>query len=328
LGLLTISSTKFEQILIMSPPIAPTWNPEPDHLRAIEWAIASAPMLDIREGTLDAQWPDARWFLNLWEGFPERDRLAQLLGERSWKAATIGKYFEELVGAFFDLHPDWRIIGQHVVLQQGTRTLGECDLIVEDLIEKRIYHIELACKYYLSARASSHWSHWLGRNTADSLEIKMNTLERQIHLLDTSEGKAWREEQALDKVTKLVWLKGYSFVHRTSIMKPTLPRWHHRQGAVGWWLSIDEWTCFENAPRQWLLLPKKWWLVFPMIAFTEVEEQLMDDAALLVAIRHLFKNTHHRGWLIAQIGNREDQAVELTRGMVVDARWPGKGLSY
>jgi uncharacterized protein len=324
LGLRTISSTKFEQNLMMSTPFALTWNSEPDHLEAMEWAIASAPMLDLRSGTLGAQWPDSRWFLDLWEGFPERDRLEQWLADRSWKAATIGKYFEELVSAFFDLHPDWRIIGQHVVLQRGSRTLGECDLIVEDVIDKRIYHIELACKYYLSPHASKRWSQWIGRNTADTLDLKMNTLERQIQLLDTAEGKVWREEQAVAKVIKLIWLKGYCFVPRARITQPILPRWHHPQGAVGWWLNVDDWPIYENTPRQWLLLPKQWWLVFPKIVYTEVEEQLMDDSAVLFSLRQLFKKTPHRGWLIAQIGNHEDQAVELTRGMVVDAHWPGK----
>ena len=102
----------------------------------------------------------------------------------------LGHRFEKLIQHWFDFHPEYTLKAHNAVLQDAKMTLGELDLLVEK--SGKWTHIELACKFYLGIGQSRDWSHWIGVNPQDRLDLKMDKLQRQISLLhsDSEIGRA------------------------------------------------------------------------------------------------------------------------------------------
>jgi uncharacterized protein len=291
-----------------------------DHKSAMRWAICSAPLLEIKPNHSGAFWPTYSWFMDLWESadLPSVVHLDEEVAENM----PIGRYFELLVRNFFEYHPDWRVVANQVVLSADGQTSGECDLLIEDCHTRTLYHLEVACKYFLGSAQSSDWSNWKGRNTADTLANKMKKLETQSNLFTTAIGQLWLRENELPQVRKMVWLKGYLFVPMATMLKPKFPRWHCDRARVGWYLPLTALQHWPEQTKQWLILPKVWWIVFPNLSHAQIEDHLMNMSELSEQLRQMMMQHKQRGWLIAQVDCEDGQAVERTRGMVVDDRWP------
>lgn len=293
-----------------------------DHYTAMRWAICSAPFLDVHATRSSIVWPSSQLLEQWWTTsgiWPNEEFVVEGCEDPQ---LPIGRYFERLVAAFFDRHPDWQVIDRNVVLTADGRTLGECDLIVQNQLDGQCFQIELACKYYLGAAPNSDWSNWKGRNVRDTLLSKWNKLNDQLHLFDQPAGRDWLSANGIERIQPMGFLKGYAFVPRHELHRAKLPRWHHPRQHVGWYVHLNQWPHEQGSPRQWLILPKPWWLVFPDIAFDELEPHLLDNRAVDEQLHLLFKNKRYRGWLIAQIDAHEGRAIEVSRGMVVDNTWP------
>jgi uncharacterized protein len=293
-----------------------------DHYSAMRWAICSPPLLDVHNHPTTGLWPSMQWFGELWEGADIVPGDLSIVGHSDDPSLPIGRYFESLVCAFFERHPDFVVVARNVVMVSEGRTIGECDLVVQSNLTKEFFHIELGCKYYLSAENRGDWSTWKGRNTQDTLQLKWDKLQQQLHLFELPVGRAWLEERGISRIQPMCLLKGYAFVPQRSLDRARLPKWHHPRQHVGWYLNLHEWPLEKNEIRQWILLPKAWWLVFPVVAFAEIADRLMDNRSLYEQLVVLFKSKKHRGWLVAQVMDQDGKALELSRGMVVDPTWP------
>lgn len=288
----------------------------------MRWAICSSPLLDVHATQTRGRWPSIQWFQELWDSAQIRpEDLAELrIGDDP--QVPIGRYFERLVGAFFELHPDYQVVAKNLVIVHMGRTIGECDLVIQHRTNQSYYQIELACKYYLGTQHSGDWADWKGRNVRDTLQTKWEKLQQQLQLFEHPAGKAWLQSLAIPKIETVCFLKGYVFVPWSELQRAKLPRWHHSHQHVGWYTHLHEWSAKDSTIRQWLILPKAWWLVFPDIDFALLEKQLLDGEMLYEQLHAMFKTKRHRGWLIAQVMEKDGKAYELSRGMVVDRTWP------
>ena len=120
-----------------------------DHLRAMRWAVCSAPILEVKHSPKGTLWPSLDWFQHMWNVADWSEEQIELYLVDLQSNMPIGRYFEALVRVFFQHHPSWELLHHNVVLFQDGNTLGECDLVIQSKVDGMIYHLELACKYYL-----------------------------------------------------------------------------------------------------------------------------------------------------------------------------------
>lgn len=131
------------------------------------WAIGSASPT-VQPGFVD--WQDHSHWFSHWVKHCTHTR-EQLLAQRTGR---LGKYFEALWLAYWEAHPDWRIRLSHYPVNESGRTLGELDVVLEQVAEQRLVHIELAVKFFLLMPAgnSEQRHHWVGPSLQDSLGRK------------------------------------------------------------------------------------------------------------------------------------------------------------
>ena len=121
----------------------------------------------------------------------ELDRKPSALLEHlaSKPGKRLGIYFERLWHFFLEQDPDTELVAHNLAVRDHGRTLGEFDIIYWCHQRQRHCHLELAVKFYLGKRqhtsveTRSHWQEWLGPNSRDKLNLKLDQLlQRQIRL--------------------------------------------------------------------------------------------------------------------------------------------------
>lgn len=138
------------------------------------WAVSSPSLLaTARSGDLlDPSLVDA-------------EELMQFLNED--KQARVGYYFEQLIHFWLKRIRGLEIVAHRQQIHEGKLTLGELDFVFRDE-SGELNHWEAAVKFYLhDAENTVDGSHYVGPNTADTLERKVSHLmERQLPLSERS----------------------------------------------------------------------------------------------------------------------------------------------
>lgn len=127
---------------------------------------------------------DAQW----------RERLGDIASDKMLMAwlddcATLrlGRYFEALYRVWCERVLGWRILANNLPIRDGSRTLGELDILVENRQLNRIEHHEVAVKFYLGA-STPEGLRWIGPNRRDRLDLKIRRMrEHQMTLAETPE---------------------------------------------------------------------------------------------------------------------------------------------
>lgn len=113
------------------------------------------------------------------------DDLSFRLPERE-QAILLGKYAEDLLAFWLSHAPHCRLLARNVpILNDENQTLGELDFIAQ--INGKIYHIELACKYFGAETGLPE--NMCGLNRNDTLLKKINQFHHQLHHLQSDAGK-------------------------------------------------------------------------------------------------------------------------------------------
>ncbi|MEM1113790.1 MAG: DUF1853 family protein [Pseudomonadota bacterium] len=146
--------------------------------RDLAWACFSPPLLHLTvpHPTFTLTPERQQWLKNL-----DKDPtpLLDFLGRRS--EGRLGLYFEALWRFFLHADPLCELIAHNLPVRSLGRTLGEFDLIYFCRERNRFCHLELALKFYLgteAADASSDqaWAAWVGPNSRDRLDLKLEKL--------------------------------------------------------------------------------------------------------------------------------------------------------
>jgi hypothetical protein len=112
----------------------------------------------------------------------------------------LGTRFEALWHFYFSNHPSISHSCFNLQVSDKKITIGEFDALIQNE-NKQLYHIELACKFYLEWSDSQDKTLWIGPNCSDRLDIKYTkTCNHQLPLLHTELGKKAYQE-AIEKVT-------------------------------------------------------------------------------------------------------------------------------
>ena len=201
-------------------------------VRDLAWACFSPPLLHVQQLADDGyniadcglSLTPAReaWLLAL-------DHNADDLLEHLEKRPTtrLGIYFERLWHFFLERDPGLELIAHNLPVHDEGRTLGEFDCLYYCHQRQRHFHLELAVKYYLAHRQStttetaSHWYEWLGPNTHDRLDRKIeHLLQRQSRLSENPVARQRLQKLGIPEPAREIALKGYLFHSMTDPMPP------------------------------------------------------------------------------------------------------------
>lgn len=173
----------------------------------------------------------------------------------------LGPYFEHLWLYWLQNNEHYRCLDHNVQIRDAGKTIGEFDIIVEDLTTQTIEHWEIAIKFYLGIPPLNNETHWLGPHQKDRLDLKYHHLvEKQLNLSQNSVAKQHLKNQGWDISQRKLISKGRLFyplnhtpTHPSNICK------HHLRGI---WLGDDEFTKeFKNNKAHFYWLNKDEWMV-------------------------------------------------------------------
>ncbi|MGF6147307.1 Domain of uncharacterised function (DUF1853) [Kingella potus] len=169
--------------------------------------------------------------------------LAAHLADETPHGGRLGRYAESLLAFWLEHAPHSRLIARNVLVADGADTLGEMDFTAE--IDGRLYHIELACKYYGAADGSPE--RLAGLNPCDRLRDKAAKLQKQLARAQDGAGRqALAAAGAAGVPQSGSVLRGILFAAQGTVWQPPL-------NPTGWHgLYFDEWpseTPFSDGLR-------------------------------------------------------------------------------
>lgn len=88
------------------------------------------------------------------------------------KDQRLGRRFERLTHNVLHEHAHLDVLASNIVLHDGTRTIGELDLVTYDRQRDKYQHWEMTLKFYLGISPD----HWPGPNPIDNLHRKASRL--------------------------------------------------------------------------------------------------------------------------------------------------------
>lgn len=295
----------------------------------LRWCIGSAPLLKHYSGArfdlASEQWcadmfdRDREWFeaLQLKPGAIEAFVDHGVSGP-----IPLGKRFERYLLYWFTHSSSWQMVCHGLQVKHDQHTLGEYDFVVRDLDNGEVIHVEVACKFYLSVSNVRQHRQWVGPSGRDRLDVKVETLARQVQLSRTREGEQALRALGVQQVTPLVLLKGFFFYHFSELTRARAPFGAHDRHNAGWWAYERESDRLFAGDGTWVLLPKSDWLASVHVDFSD--DRLMSARQMPRACRE-YITANGRAVMVAQLDLQNGVWTELSRGCIVMNRWPRIG---
>ncbi len=285
--------------------------------RDLAWCLSS-PSLLARERWSEQLAPGAVPILLPQPAHPHRFRL--------------GQQFERLLLVWLLTNDSYQCLYHNLQVNDGKRTVGEFDLIVEALVEepligeslieesgaespRNIEHWEAAVKFYLGTADLTRASSWFGPNTADRLDIKLDRMNRhQLRLSQHPVAQDQLRELGIEISRIRSFVKGRLFHPWQAFTagRITVPTVVNPAHGRGWWISHEDFLRdFEPYPWRYVFLPKSLWLA-PLAAEDLAEPLSFFEMAELLASPGTEQASH-----IAVTGD----SGEVHRGFVVNNNW-------
>ena len=209
----------------------------------------------------------------------------------------LGLAFEQWVAALLDSSQALKRHASNLPLRHDGHTLGELDLIVEDLTTNECWHWELAVKFYLATEQG-----WLGPNRQDSLARKTQHLfTQQLPRSHTPLAKDILKQQNITLTGQALLTRGRLFYPRHNTFPlpeaPLLDAHHER----GWWCHTS-----ELPPSRWRIIMREHW---PCPTMSDKSINWIDSPQLISYVEH-----HSRPAMV--VAESDPQP-----GFVVPANW-------
>ncbi|MEJ2044332.1 MAG: DUF1853 family protein [Reinekea sp.] len=134
----------------------------------VEWILNAPSLLTRSEELWQMPVPENIDYSIIWQN------LETITSRRSGK---LGLYFETLVHAMFMAHPRFELLANNIIIRHNGRTLGEVDLLLQDLETDEVIHLELALKFYLGLTGPGEpATRFIGAGLHDFLHRKLHRL--------------------------------------------------------------------------------------------------------------------------------------------------------
>lgn len=296
-------------------------------VRDLAWSCFSAPLLlssqiNKQPGEVDNCGLQLTARRSAWLEGLDRDAspLLSFLAENP--ATRLGLYFEKLWHFFLREDPDTDLVAHNLPVADRGRTVGEFDCIYYCRERRCHVHLELAVKFYLgyqphtTANAYSEMSDWLGPNSQDRLDKKVDHLmQRQIRLGEHAAARSLLQDLGIETLQREVELKGYLFRHFQQ--SHPLPAGFGEKRQPGHWLHLAQLDVFlqDSKASVFRVLPRLRWL---SSAISNDPGENLDAKALgNVLERHLAAQS--RAVLVAAL---DGTGLETYRFFVTGPDWP------
>lgn len=258
----------------------------------------------------------------------DRDPAPLLQSLSGLKSTRLGIYFEALWRFFIETDPQLELKAANVPIAAAGKTLGEFDLIIFDRDRGNHLHIELASKYYLKANTPFQMtggplSGWLGPNTRDRLDLKVDRLLRhQVRLSERPEAAGILRELEIRKLEKAVVLKGCLFYPQAEASEVFTPAAElNPEHPHGRWLHHTDIHAVIDCDDYWHLLERPRWLS-PALFSTKNHPALLDRTALRSHLQHYFSQPAARPQMLCAMTELNNYWVERARYMITPDTWP------
>ena len=209
----------------------------------LRWLVEAPPLLPCPADCSDAGHLLQREF----RLDPALPRNAARRLEEQAPPARLGLRFEQWVAALIDVSPNLERIATNLPFRAQGRTLGELDLLVFDHQDGKLWHWELALKFYLGTEQA-----WYGPNRRDTLERKARHLfEQQLPRTTLASIRQQLAEQGRLPDGRALLSRGRLFYrHHT----PASGQHPHPQHERGWWQPTD-----ALGAGQWSIIERPFW---------------------------------------------------------------------
>jgi len=93
----------------------------------------------------------------------------------------LGHLAEKIVAELIKSSVNYKLLYENIQIIEDGKTIGEIDFIIQNKIEKKVIHLELAYKFYLfdPSISTEPIDNWIGPNRNDSLVEKLDKLKRK-----------------------------------------------------------------------------------------------------------------------------------------------------
>ena len=240
------------------------WLPSLQHpaVRDLAWTLLAAPLLATppcpqRHPLSASDWLRQPGRLADW--LRRQDQAPQALLD--WLARRgsqrLGIHYEQLWQFALQQAPGIQLLGANLPVRLAGQTLGELDLLLRD--DAGVHHLELAVKLYLgpTTGAGEQPANWCGAGQGDTLQRKLQHLQRQqLPLSASAAARPLLASLASGPVLAGLWMSGYLFYPWPAGCAS--PAGNHPRHARGHWLLHRELPAFLAAsPAQhWQPVPR------------------------------------------------------------------------
>lgn len=306
----------------LNQPSSPPWL-ECQHrpVRDLAWACFSAPMVlsdslqgegePVQNAGFVATAARLAWLEQLDR---EPARLLNWLAERP--ATRLGLYFEALWQFFLEQDDEVELLAHNLPVRAGGRTIGEFDCLYYCHRRQSAVHLELAVKFYLHRRdAGGAWDQWLGPNSRDRLDLKLERLlNHQSQLsLHRAACKGLAELDVRNPLRE-VEVKGYLFQHILE-QAPATSGVNSASHLSGWCHWRERQHVLRERAR-YRILPRLQWLA---PARADDTADILDAGELERVLNDPF-SARSRALLVAEFDN---SGLECCRFFICADDWPG-----
>lgn len=171
----------------------------------------------------------------------------------------LGHLAEKIVSELIKSSPNYTVLYEHFQIIEDQKTIGEIDFIIENSIDKKLIHLELAYKFYLfdPSISTEPINNWIGPNRNDSLSEKLDKLKRkQFPLLYHSCTASEFNTIAIDAVSQALCLLVSLFVpyQFKTKLAPV-----YEKAVKGYYLNLETFIKLDNQEKLYYLPSKKEW---------------------------------------------------------------------
>lgn len=204
---------------------------------------------------------------------PLRDYL-----DRHCTSPRLGLVFESLWHFFLHCDKDCELTAHNLAVRDGKRTVGEFDVIYYQHSSGRYFHLELAVKFFLyhPSGEPNPLSNWLGPNSADRLDRKLDRLiDHQLRLSRTKVGHRQLADLGIGGISPQLHFGGMLFyppyleVHPCPSLHPDHLRGH--------WQTVSAFQARDKT-EEWRVLGKPDWLAANFEMGTPIDNEVLARA--------------------------------------------------
>jgi hypothetical protein len=287
------------------------------HFNNLKWALESRCLMKHMSGsryvTLDDDWCRNQYEAHIpwFESF--YSRYGPQAGNR-----LIGKQFETYIQLWLENSPFIDLHAHNIQITDDSRTIGEFDFLYSLKNQREVFHLETACKFYLSSSNRGKWETWIGPNGADRLSDKMEKLSRQLALSEHRKSIELLAEKGIGRVNPVMLMKGYFFHHISHFPSPKRPKGANPNYNPGWWIFESEIDSLLK-PQTWWVIPEyEFWFASLVVDVNHVLDHVRAKDKILQLI-----SENKRSVLLMNVEDKGDKWDEVSRGYVTFNGWPG-----